>query len=114
MEKRGFERIELEWDELQAILEQARSAPLGEEQIHKLEAVLRTLEHLTRELEKKRTSIGRLRKLLFGSPTEKTKDVLAKGKDETSADGRQGEDNDVKDRHPAHFRAESDATQQAY
>ncbi|MCP4410214.1 MAG: transposase [Gammaproteobacteria bacterium] len=96
MKKQRFERIDLEWGELQAILEQARSAPLGEEQIHKFKAVLTTLEHLTRELEKKRTSISRLRKLLFGSPTEKIKNVLAKGKDETSGDGGPGDDKDIK------------------
>ena len=70
--------------ELQAILEQARSTPLSEEQHHTVQAVLETLARLTQELEKKRISIGRLRNLLFGPRTEKTEDVV-KGKRQAKA-----------------------------
>jgi transposase len=65
---------------LEAILEQARSTPLSEGQIEQLKGVLNTLGRLTQELEKKRTSIYRLRHLLFGPQTEKTEDVLKQKK----------------------------------
>ena len=68
----------LDLAELEAILERARSTPLGEQDHHKLQAVLTTLVRLTQELEKKRTSIDRLRKLLFGPKTEKTEDVVTR------------------------------------
>ena len=73
-----FERVELEMTELEAILDGARSAPLSEEEHRQLKAVLTTLAQLTQELEKKRTSINRLRDLLFGPRTEKTATVLNK------------------------------------
>ena len=69
-------RLAFDMSELQAILEQARATPLSEEQHHTLKAVLETLARLTQELEKKRISIGRLRKLLFGPRTEKTEEVV--------------------------------------
>ncbi len=75
-----FERVELEMTELEAILDGARSAPLSEEEHRQLKAVLSTLGQLTQELEKKRTSIDRLRDLLFGPRTEKTATVLNKNK----------------------------------
>ena len=77
-----LKRVAFDITDLQAILEQARTHPLSEEQHHTLMAVVETLARLSQELEKKRISIGRLRKLLFGPRTEKTEDV-------------------VKDRHPA-------------
>lgn len=74
-----FERVELEMAELEAIVNRARSA-LSEEEHRQLKAVLTTLAQLTQELEKKRTSINRLRDLLFGPRTEKTRTVLNKKK----------------------------------
>ncbi len=82
-------------EELEGILERARSAPLGEEEYGKLKAVLETLDFVTRELEGKRASVDRLRKLLFGSKSEKTRDVLegsedAEVKAPEATDGAQG------------------------
>lgn len=76
MSKPETERVELEMNALKTILDGARSAPLSEEQHGQLTAVLETLARLTQELEKKRTSIERLRELLFGARTEKTAAVL--------------------------------------
>ena len=69
--------------------------PLGEEEYGKLKAVLETLDFVTRELEGKRASVDRLRKLLFGSKSEKTRDVLegsedAEVKAPEATDGAQG------------------------
>ena len=80
MKRPKSERVELSMEALEAILEQARSTPLSEEQIEQLKGVLNTLGRLTQELEKKRTSIYRLRNLLFGPQTEKTEDVLKQKK----------------------------------
>ena len=74
------ERMEVSMEALEAILEQARTTPLSEEQYEQLKGVLNTLGRLTQELEKKRTSIDRLRKLLFGSQSEKTEAVLKQKK----------------------------------
>jgi len=82
------ERVELSMDTLEAILEQARSTPLSEAHYQQLKGVLNTLGHLTRELENKRTSIQRLRNLLFGPQSEKTADIL-KGKRQAANDTSQ-------------------------
>ena len=92
MTKPKSERVELAMDELEAIVDRARSA-LSEEEHHQLKAVLETLGRLTQELEKKRTSIYRLRELLFGARTEKTAAVLNNKKRSSSArspTGRKG------------------------
>ncbi|MCP5084017.1 MAG: IS66 family transposase [Alphaproteobacteria bacterium] len=73
-------RVELSLEALEAILEKARTEPLSEEQYQQLKGVLHTLGRLTQELEKKRTSIDRLRKLLFGAKTEKADAVLKQKK----------------------------------
>jgi len=79
------ERVEIHVDELKGIIERAKGA-LSEEDCGKLEAAVDTLVVLTRELETKGTTIRRLRKMLFGSGTEKTKIVLGdSGSDEPEA-----------------------------
>jgi transposase len=65
-------RRELRLEELQAIIERAQSMPICVEDRDKLWAAVDTLALLTRELEAKGASIGRLRTLLFGARTEKT------------------------------------------
>ena len=83
------ERMELSLEALEAILEQARSQPLSEAHYQQLKGVLNTLARLTQELEKKRTSIQRLRNLLFGPQTEKTATVLNKKKRRKENDASQ-------------------------
>lgn len=69
-------RKALDLEALTAILEQSRSRALNDAEHRALEAALARLAELTGELEKKRTSIQRLRQLLFGAKTEKTENVL--------------------------------------
>ena len=71
------ERIELDRSELGAILEHAKTA-LSEAEYDTLHAAMQTLIYLTQELEKSRVSIQRLKHLLFGSTTEKTRKVMEK------------------------------------
>jgi transposase len=71
------ERIEIDRSELEAILERAKES-LNDEEYEKIQSALETLFFLTRELEKKTVSVQRLKELLFGAPTEKTRKVLEK------------------------------------
>jgi transposase len=75
MGKKKRQRLEVDPVELSAIVERTRGT-LGEEDFAKLKAAMDTLAFLHAELQAKGTSIARLRKLLFGAPTEKTRAVL--------------------------------------
>jgi len=68
-------RLDLPLAELATLLERARAA-LGEDGYQKLKAALETLDYLTQLVEDKTTTIRRLRQLLFGASTEKTRHVL--------------------------------------
>jgi len=90
-----IERIEME--ELERILEEAKPS-LSDEQHRKLKIAVETLAFLTSEIEDKKTTIRHLRKLLFGSKSEKTRDVLEAKSEESEAvseqDGGEREDDD--------------------
>jgi len=62
-----------EWEE---ILQHARTGPLSEAEREKLRGLGESYIHLLRLLEDKRTTIDHLRRLLFGSGSEKTREVL--------------------------------------
>jgi hypothetical protein len=68
--------LELNQQELEQILDQALTAPLARDDYDKLRAVLNTLAYMTQLLEKKNTTLERLRQIVFGSSSEKTKRVL--------------------------------------
>jgi transposase len=99
------ERMELSLEALEAIVEQARSAPLSEAHYQQLKGVLNTLGRLAQELESKRTSISRLRNLLFGPQSEKSADVL-KNKKQKANDTLQTDTsgNDKKKKRKGHGR----------
>lgn len=78
----------VEMDELRRILEHAKSS-LSEEEHRKLTAAIETLAFLTSEIEDKRTTIRHLRKLLFGSTSEKTRDVLGEDASEESDESQE-------------------------
>jgi len=69
-------RIDVSYEELEALLEQAKQEPLREEGYHKLKAAIRTLGYVTELLEKKETTLAALRELLCPASTEKTDKVL--------------------------------------
>ena len=73
--KPPVERVKLEREELEQLLEHARPG-LSEEEYRKLKAALDTLVYLTQLVENKNTTIARLRQILFGASTEKTAEVL--------------------------------------
>lgn len=72
----GVPRLDLSMEELEALLERARQEPLREDGYQKLLAAIRTLSYVTELLEKKETTLARLRELLCPASTEKTDRVL--------------------------------------
>jgi len=70
--------LELNQQELEQILERALTAPLAPDDYQKLHAVLDTLAYMTQLLENKDTTLQRLRQIVFGASTEKTRQVLQK------------------------------------
>ena len=95
-----FERIEIDMSELHDILEKAKEEPLTEEESGKLLDAMKTLLFLTEQLGKKRVAIKRLKAMLFGAATEKTKKVLegildaSKEDQEASKDEPDGKDDE--------------------
>ncbi|MEO8501069.1 MAG: IS66 family transposase [Vicinamibacteria bacterium] len=87
------ERIEVNIAELQATLEQIRSI-VSERQHDVLAAAVETLGWLTATLQQKNASIARLRKLMFGPTTEKTKTVVAPRQPDAAAEEK-GPDGEV-------------------
>jgi transposase len=74
--KPGREVIEVNLEELAALVERARKEPLDEEGYQKLQGVLEAFRYLTDLIGDKDTTISRLRALLAKPSTEKTSKVL--------------------------------------
>jgi hypothetical protein len=69
-------RVDLDGAAWEALLERAKAGPLSEADYATLRAALATLGYLTQLLEDRTTTIQRLRQLLFGARTEKTRTVV--------------------------------------
>ena len=65
-------------DDLARVAERARQAPLSDDDYATLTAALHTLGYVAQLVENKSVTIARLRQILFGASTEKTRDVLAR------------------------------------
>src|SRR5436309_10857772 len=111
-------RIEVELRDLEALLERLKSS-VGEKDYELLERFLASFAYLTELIEDRETTIGRLRKILFGSKSEKSKDVLeAKGTEEpaAAASGAAGEgatQGGASGSTPAHAEAEKEEAKPA-
>jgi hypothetical protein len=68
--------IELHMDDLERLAERARQAPLSDDDYATLKAALHTLGYVAQLVEDKAVTITRLRQILFGASTEKTRAVL--------------------------------------
>ena len=90
MKVRKPERIELDMDDLESIIDGARSRPVNTEEHAKLRAALDTLGYITQQLQAKRVSVRRLQRLLFGDTNEKGTNILKKqgGEDSAGASGK--------------------------
>ncbi len=95
-------RIELGIAALGAILDRTKTGALSAAEHATLQAAIDTLAWLTRELESQGTSLERLRRMLFGARTEKTREVLGdtggRGRDQRPREG------DGRARHTDHGR----------
>jgi transposase len=83
--KSSMDHIDVSTQELEALLEQARQAPLREEGYQKLKAAIRTLGYVTELLENREATRATLRRLLCPASTEKTEKVLKQAGIETGA-----------------------------
>lgn len=78
-----LKKLEVTVDEALAAVDRIKSTVSAEDHA-KLKAAIDTLAFVTRELQAKATSLGRLRQMLFGSTTEKTSEVI--GPDEPAGE----------------------------
>ena len=67
--------IELSVEDAEALVERMRSSNLATEDRELLEGIIETLQSMSGALEQKNMSIKRLRKMIFGSKSEKTEKV---------------------------------------
>jgi len=73
------EVVDIDISKLNGIIERAaQSGALCEQERDELKLAMETLLFITQELEKKRVSINKLKKMLFGDTTEKTGALLDK------------------------------------
>jgi transposase len=91
--------------ELVAIVERTQCGALSAEEHAKLKTAIATLAFLMEELRKKQASLARLRRMLFGAPTEKTRAVIEAPPQSTTSPNRAGEDDaELRAKAPGHGR----------
>jgi transposase len=88
---RPIERVDMNQAELDALVERARTGPLSEEDCAKLKGIIETLSYLTDLLEDRKTTIQKLRQILFGASTEKTSNLVKTGTKQAAASAAQAE-----------------------
>jgi len=71
-QKDKIKRVDMSDAEVEALLSKAACGPLSMHEIDRLRDLVATLQFVTGELEKKRVSVQRLKRMLFGASTEKT------------------------------------------
>jgi len=74
--KASIPRLEISMEQLQKLVEHARTGPLSEGEYSQLKAAIETLGYLTLLMEDQDTTIQRLRQILFGPKTETTEKIL--------------------------------------
>ncbi len=80
------EIVELDAEQLEALLGRMEAGQLTPEDVETLAAALKSYLYVTQLIDQKSTSIARLRKLLFGAQTEKTAAVTGRDQELTPAD----------------------------
>lgn len=89
------EIVELNRDRIEELLQRAEAKQLRDEDYETIKALIESYAYLTQLVGDKRTSINRLRKLLFGSRTEKTRDVIKDGDNDEVVSSVSGQDDDA-------------------
>jgi len=82
-------RIELTQEELSALLKRIE-ASVGKEDFEIIKGMAETIVYLSRMVEEKGVSVKRLLKMMFGSTTEKTRNIIEKAVD-VALEGKEGE-----------------------
>ena len=90
-EKTPTPALELPIEEIEAIIERATVGAISPEEYAKLRTVIQTFALLKEELQAKKTSIQRLKQMLFGPSTERTREVLGEGSTDAQATARPGD-----------------------
>jgi transposase len=111
-EKTPTPALELPIEQIEAIIERAKVGAISAEEYAQLKAVIQTFALLKEELQSKKTSIQRLKRMMFGPSTERTRDVLgeestdhqAAGPVGTAAAGQQEDRSDTGVKHEGHGR----------
>jgi transposase len=93
--KRPIREVDIQ--KIEAIVDRTKSAPLNAEDHQALKGAVETLAFLTLEIEAKGASIRRLRNLLFGPKTEKTRAILGEQKSEEKKPSESPEKSDSDD-----------------
>jgi len=88
-------RLDVSLDELKEIIKKAKAGGLTDAEAEKLEGAVDTLAVVTNELELKGASARRLRRLLFGPSSEKTKNIFGEDAD-ASSDKNEDKERSVK------------------
>ena len=74
-------RIDLDPEKMESLLKRVKDRSLTDEDYEIIKGMAETISFLSRIVGQKKRSIGRLVRLLFGSPTEKLKNIMKKDKD---------------------------------
>jgi transposase len=111
-EKTPTPALEFPIEQIEAIIERAKVGAISAEEYAQLKAVIQTFALLKEELQSKKTSIQRLKRMMFGPSTERTRDVLgeeptdhrATGPVDTTATGKQEDRSDTGVKREGHGR----------
>lgn len=87
MSRHNPQCIELDLSEFSAMVEAARASDLDAAWVTKIEAVCASYVFVCAQVEQKGTTIYRLRRMLFGARTEKTRNICGQAGDEGQASG---------------------------
>ncbi len=88
------ERVDMSQDEIEQLRQQAKNK-LDTENYDRLNRLVGAYETLTDLIEDKNMSLKKLRKMLFGDTSEKTKDVIGADSNKESPDDSKSSNNDV-------------------
>ncbi len=100
MAKQSREIIEVDAQRLEELLERAESNTLREEDTELLRKIFQSYVGFFRAVEDKKTTIAHLRKLLFGSQSEKARDILGERDESPSQGSPEDPSPSAEERHP--------------
>ncbi len=85
IQRKPQEIIEMDIKQQEALLDRAKQAGVGDDDLHKIRAVFESYAYVSELIDHKNMSLARLRQLLFGSRTEKTATVVGREQDASPA-----------------------------